>query len=117
MLFESPHRVADALADIVAAFGPERRMTISRELTKTYEEVLRGTAAELRERAADGLRGELTLVIAGHSGEAEAPADHLEEMQRLVDAGMRAKTAAAEVAARHGMSTRAMYEEHLRAKG
>ena len=117
VLFESPHRVADALADIVAAFGPERRMTISRELTKTYEEVLRGTAAELRERAADGLRGELTLVIAGHSGEAEAPADHLEEMQRLVDAGMRAKTAAAEVAARHGMSTRAMYEEHLRAKG
>lgn len=117
VLFESPHRVADALADIVAAFGPERRMTISRELTKTYEEVLRGTAAELRERAADGLRGELTLVIAGHSGEAEAPADHLEEMQRLVDAGMRAKTAAAEVASRHGMSTRAMYEEHLRAKG
>ncbi|WP_101653393.1 16S rRNA (cytidine(1402)-2'-O)-methyltransferase [Brevibacterium ihuae] len=116
VFFESPHRIAAALDDIVAAFGPDRPMTISRELTKTYEEVLRGTASELRDRAAEGLRGELTLVVAGHPGDAAEPADHLAEMRRLVDGGMRAKKAAAEVAERHRISTRAMYEEYLHAE-
>ncbi|GAA2000732.1 16S rRNA (cytidine(1402)-2'-O)-methyltransferase [Brevibacterium samyangense] len=113
VFFESPHRVAEAMDDVVAAFGPDRPMTINRELTKTYEEVLRGTTGELADLAAEGLRGELTLVIAGHSGERTAAADHLGEMIRLVDGGMRAKKAAQEIAARHGVSTREVYEAYL----
>ncbi len=113
VFFESPHRIATAMDDIVAAFGPDRPMTISRELTKTYEEVLRGTAGELAEVAREGLRGELTLVIAGFRGTISAPADHLAELQRLIDGGMRAKKAAAEVASRHGLSTREVYEAYL----
>lgn len=113
IFFESPHRIAASMVDIVEAFGADRPMTISRELTKTYEEVLRGRASELREAAAGGLRGELTLVIAGFRGVAHDPAAHLDEVQRLIDAGMRAKSAAAEVAGRHGLKTREVYEAHL----
>lgn len=115
ILFESPHRIAAAMEDVVAAFGPDRPMTISRELTKTYEEVLRGTSGELARAAHAGLRGELTLVIAGFRGTASDPADHLPEVARLVDGGMRAKKAAVEVAGRHGLSTRAVYEAYLHA--
>ncbi|WP_349828202.1 16S rRNA (cytidine(1402)-2'-O)-methyltransferase [Brevibacterium litoralis] len=117
VFFESPHRIVDAMDDLIAAFGPGRPMTISRELTKTYEEVLRGTTTELAEAAAAGLRGELTLVVAGHSGRASTPDDHLDEVRRLVEGGLRAKTAAKEVAARHGLKTREVYEAFLHAEG
>ncbi|GAA4282933.1 16S rRNA (cytidine(1402)-2'-O)-methyltransferase [Brevibacterium daeguense] len=116
VFFESPHRIADTMAAIVESFGADRPMTISRELTKTYEEVLRGTAGELVDAARAGLRGELTLAIAGHSGRATSAADHMAELGRLVDGGMRAKKAAAEIAARHGLSTRDVYEEYLATK-
>ena len=65
VFFESPHRLADALAALAAAFGADRPAAVCRELTKTYEEVRRGTLAELAAWAADGVRGEITLVVAG----------------------------------------------------
>lgn len=118
VFYESPHRIADAAADIADAFGDERPMVICRELTKTYEEVLRGTAGSLAARAADGLRGELTLVIAGAAAPAAAdPAGLVDEVDRLVAGGMRAKAAAKEVAARAGASAREVYQAHLDARG
>ncbi len=63
--FEAPHRLADTLADLVAAFGDERPAAVCRELSKTYEEVRRGSLAELAAWAADGVRGEITLVVSG----------------------------------------------------
>src|SRR5918997_5082182 len=65
VFFESPHRLADALADAVAAFGGSREAAVCRELTKTHEEVRRGPLAELAAWAADGVRGEITVVVAG----------------------------------------------------
>ncbi|MDG4791793.1 16S rRNA (cytidine(1402)-2'-O)-methyltransferase [Micromonospora sp. WMMD1102] len=66
VFFEAPHRVAGSLADLAAAFGPERPAALCRELTKTYEEVLRRPLGELATWAADGEpRGEITLVVAG----------------------------------------------------
>ena len=64
VVYETPHRIREALEDVVAVMGGERRVVIARELTKLHEEFLRGTAAELLERvqAAD-LRGEITLLI------------------------------------------------------
>ena len=56
VFFESPHRLADALADAAAALGDEREAAVCRELTKTYEEVRRGGLAELAAWAADGVR-------------------------------------------------------------
>ena len=65
MFFESPHRVGDALRDLAEAFGADRPAALCRELTKLYEEVARGTLAELAERFADGARGEIVLVVGG----------------------------------------------------
>ena len=88
VFFESPHRLADALADAAAAFGAERPAAVCRELTKTYEEIRRGPLAELAAWAADGVRGEITLVVAG------AP-----ERVAELDAGELAAAVAAEEAA------------------
>jgi len=65
VMFEAPHRLADALADMVAVLGADRRAVVCRELTKTHEQVRRGTLAELAAWAAGGVRGEVTVVLAG----------------------------------------------------
>src|SRR3954449_6913641 len=65
VFFESPHRLADALRDAAAAFGEGREAAVCRELTKTHEEIRRGSLAELAAWAADGVKGEITLVVAG----------------------------------------------------
>jgi 16S rRNA (cytidine1402-2'-O)-methyltransferase len=65
VFFESPHRLADALVDAAAAFGGDREAAVCRELTKTYEEIRRGPLTELAAWAAEGVRGEITLVVAG----------------------------------------------------
>jgi 16S rRNA (cytidine1402-2'-O)-methyltransferase len=65
VFFESPHRLADALRDASDAFGVDRSAAVCRELTKTHEEIRRGSLAELAEWAAEGVRGEITLVVAG----------------------------------------------------
>ena len=65
VFFESPHRLADALADLATAFGADRRAAVCRELTKLYEEVARGTLDELAEKFAEGARGEIVLVVEG----------------------------------------------------
>src|SRR5580692_9140164 len=65
VLFESPRRLAVTLTELATAFGPGRRAVVCRELTKTHEEVIRGSLAELAEVAAAGTLGEITIVIAG----------------------------------------------------
>lgn len=113
VFFESPHRIADAMDDFAEVIGAERPMSISRELTKTYEETLRGTVGSLRELAAEGLRGELTLVLAGATAVETAPEDHLGEVSAFVEAGVRAKDAAGQVAKRFDLSKREVYEAWL----
>jgi 16S rRNA (cytidine1402-2'-O)-methyltransferase len=67
IVYETPHRIVEALADIVSVFGPEQRITLARELTKLHEEFLRGTAAELLAtlRARPSVRGEMVLLVDG----------------------------------------------------
>lgn len=77
VVYEAPHRIREALEDIVAVLGPERPVVIARELTKVHEEFLRGTAAELLEklRARQGeVRGEITLLVGKGKGEGAAKA-------------------------------------------
>jgi 16S rRNA (cytidine1402-2'-O)-methyltransferase len=62
--FESPYRVRKSL-ELIAVSLPDRNLTVTRELTKLHEEVLRGTAAEVLEALGDRARGEFTLVISG----------------------------------------------------
>ena len=112
VFFEAPHRIAGTLADLAAAFGPDRPAALCRELTKTYEEVRRATLGELSEGAAEGVRGEITLVVAGAP---PAPAVRPEDrdlaaaVASLESAGTPRKAAIAEVATRHALPKREVY--------
>ena len=118
VFFESPHRLAEALADAAAAFGDDRPAAVCRELTKTYEEVRRGGLGELAEWAADGVRGEITLVVGG------APAVPVSlspsEVAALVadeeTAGATRKDAIRAVVVRTGLPRRAVYDAVVAAK-
>lgn len=115
VFFEAPHRLADCLADAVEVLGPDRRAAVCRELTKTYEEVKRGTLGELATWAAEGVRGEITVVLEGAVLVASDPADLVDEVERLVEGGARLKDACALVATA-GVSKRELYETVLAAR-
>ncbi|TVT13184.1 16S rRNA (cytidine(1402)-2'-O)-methyltransferase [Amycolatopsis acidiphila] len=115
VFFESPHRLAVTLDEAAKALG-ERRAAVCRELTKTYEEVRRGTLAELAEWAADGVRGEITVVLEGARPAAVQVSDLVEEVVSRVAAGERLKFAAAEVAGVAGVSKKELYDAVLAAR-
>jgi 16S rRNA (cytidine1402-2'-O)-methyltransferase len=118
VFFESPHRLADALTDAAAVMGEGRPAAVCRELTKTHEEVRRGSLGELASWAADGVRGEITLVIGG------APAAPValspSELAALVAdeeaAGATRKDAIRAVVVRTGLPRRAVYDAVVAAK-
>ena len=116
VFFESPNRLAASLTDLAAALGAERRVVVCRELTKFYEEVKRGTAAELAEWAAEGVRGEICVVVAGATPRVLDLATGVEEVLALVAAGTRLKDAAADVSAASGLGKRDLYEAALTGK-
>ena len=116
VFFDSPHRLADTLADAVEVLGPDREAAVCRELTKTYEEIRRGRLAELAEWSAQGVRGEITVVLA--PGERRVPAvdDLVEQAEQLVAGGLRLKEACAQVTEGTGVSRRDIYEAVLAAR-
>lgn len=117
VFFESPRRLADCLNDAVEALGGQRRAVVCRELTKTHEEIRRGTLAELATWAADGVLGEITVVLAGATPVADLDS-LVAEVATLVDDGMRVKDAcAAVIDGRPGApSRRALYDAVLRSR-
>jgi len=117
VFFESPRRLPDTLRAAVEALGAERRAVVCRELTKTHEEVVRGTLGELAEWASDGVLGEITVVLAG--GTRKADLDTLvADVQALVDDGARVKDACAQVIAENpgSPSRRQLYDAVLRSR-
>ena len=117
VFFESPRRLAACLRDAVDELGPERRAVVCRELTKTHEEVIRGTLAELAAWADDGVLGEITVVLAGATPRADLPT-LVAEVNALVDDGMRVKDACAQVVAASpgSPSRRELYDAVLRSR-
>lgn len=116
VFFEAPHRTAEALSAMVDAFGGNRLGAVCRELTKTYEEVVRGPLADLVTWAADGVRGEVTLVVSGAAPAVVDEAGAVAEVQALVEAGTKVKPAVVEVAARAGLSKNVLYAAVLQAR-
>ena len=93
--------------------GEDRRAAVCRELTKTFEEVRRGGLGELANWARDGVRGEVSVVIEGATQAAADVNLLVPAVEDLVAAGERLKTACAEVAARHGVSKKELYDAVL----
>ncbi len=116
VVFEATHRIADTLAAMSEAFGADRGAAVCRELTKTYEEVRRGPLVDLAAWAADGVRGEITVVVAGAPVEQGEAADHVGDVLERVARGERLKDAAAAVADRTGASKRELYQAALAAR-
>ncbi|MCX9191713.1 16S rRNA (cytidine(1402)-2'-O)-methyltransferase [Carbonactinospora thermoautotrophica] len=121
VFFEAPHRLAATLAAMAEAFGPDRRAAVCRELTKTYEEVRRDTLAALADWAAAGVRGEITVVVAGADRAARrvVPGDPVELARRVAErelAGEPRKAAIAAVAAEAGVPKRVVFDAVVAAK-
>ncbi|WP_406722732.1 16S rRNA (cytidine(1402)-2'-O)-methyltransferase [Streptomyces althioticus] len=117
--FEAPHRLDDTLAAMAEVFGGERRAAVCRELTKTYEEIRRGPLAELAVWAAEGVRGEITVVVEGAPEKGPEEYDDAELVRRVrvrEEAGERRKEAIAAVAAEAGLPKRQVFDAVVAAK-
>ena len=112
VFFEAPHRLQSSLEAMAEAFGQERRAAVCRELTKTYEEVRRGGLGELAAWAAPGVKGEITVVVAGHvAADTEPDIESLvAEVDRRVADGEQRKVAVADVAKEAGLPKRELYD-------
>jgi len=112
VFFEAPHRTPATLEAMAEAWGAERGAAVCRELTKTHEEVRRGPLAELTAWAAEGVRGEVTIVVAGADPGAGVPTDD-ESLRAAVAAreatGLSRKDSIAEVARTAGVPKRHVY--------
>jgi 16S rRNA (cytidine1402-2'-O)-methyltransferase len=117
--FEAPHRLDDTLAAMAEVFGADRRAAVCRELTKTYEEVKRGPLGELARWAAEGVRGEITVVVTGAPQRGPEELDAAELVRRVrvrEEAGERRKEAIAAVAAEAGLPKREVFDAVVAAK-
>ncbi|MDM4140404.1 MULTISPECIES: 16S rRNA (cytidine(1402)-2'-O)-methyltransferase [Mycobacterium] len=116
VFFESPRRLAACLQDAVERLGGARRVAICRELTKVHEEVVRGSLDELAAWAADGVLGEITVVLAGATPRADLPS-LVAEVEELIAGGARIKDACGEVAGGYpGVRSRQLYDAVLRSR-
>lgn len=112
VFFEAPHRLAESLIDAVNVFGADRLGAICREMTKRYEETIRGTLDELSTWASSNeVLGEITLVIAGAAMDSAAltAADMVGRVREFESAGMDRKSAIATVAEEFGIAKRLVY--------
>jgi 16S rRNA (cytidine1402-2'-O)-methyltransferase len=114
IFFEAPHRTAETLAALAEAFGADRRGAVCRELTKTYEEVRRGSLGDLADWAREDVRGEITLVIAGAPMGVADLGEAVSEVRSLVADGAKLKPAVAQVAHTRGLSKNQLYQAALK---
>lgn len=117
LFYEAPHKLRMTLNDLIAAFGPDRSVTLARELTKLHEEILKTTLGEAAERYRDTApRGEFVLVLAGAAP--APPPDAAQTLETLVDkarqlqeSGLSASAAAREAARGSGFSKSEIYRQ------
>ena len=124
IFYESPQRIAETLAEMAAAFGPDRPAAVGRELTKKFEEFVRGSLAEVSAHfAAHAARGEITVVVQGLGGDSEddssleaVPAEPLsvsEALQAALASGLSERDAVRQVSTDLKLSRRDVYAEML----
>lgn len=119
VFFESPRRLAETLADAVQVLGPERRVAVCRELTKTHEEVLRGTLRELAAWAeSNEVLGEITVVLDGGRPAVPEIETLVARVEELMDDGMGLREACATAIGESGatLSRRDLYDAVVKAR-
>lgn len=114
IFFESPKRLATTLERMRDELGGERRAVVARELTKTYEDLWRGTLCELAQRAQGEVLGEITIVVEGATGQSDAK-DYVHAVLALANDGMRLKDAAAHVADATGLRKNELFKAAIEA--
>jgi 16S rRNA (cytidine1402-2'-O)-methyltransferase len=123
VFYEAPHRVIEALEDVVEVLGPRRNIVIAREVTKVYEEFLRGHASDVLEtlKARGEVKGEITLMIGKAEQEERRPAVPIDVRTRLkqvmADQKLDEKSALKKVAKERGISKSDAYRALQRSKG
>ncbi len=116
VFFEAPHRLADFLGDAADLLGADREAVVCRELTKPYEEVVRGSLAFLHDWALDGVRGEVTVVVGGAEEQVTGTHDALELVAARIADGEKLSTAVRSVADVTGANRKELYEAALAAR-
>ena len=117
VFFEAPHRLTATLAAMATAFGQDRPAAVCRELTKTYEEIVRGPLGDLVAWAQGEVRGEICVVVGGAKPVQAEARDLVREVLARADAGERLKDAVAAVAGATGVGKRDLYAAALAARG
>ena len=123
IFYETPHRIAEALSDVEAVFGPGQLVVVARELTKLHEEFLRGTVAAVRSQltARESVRGEMVLLLAPATREAQATGESQVSVRaairRLVADGVSEKDALKQVARERSLGKSEVYREWQRERG
>jgi 16S rRNA (cytidine1402-2'-O)-methyltransferase len=115
VFYESVHRVADAVGDLVSAFGEDRSAFLGRELTKMHEQCVPGTLGELHDQISDGAitaKGEFVIIVAG-SGFAEKPSIDIDRLLVELAAMLPGKEAAKIIARATGEKRNALYQRLL----
>ena len=110
VFFESPHRLHAMLEDAATVFGQEREACVAREITKMFEEIARGTLAELAAHFSGVVKGEIVVVVAGAPSGAIGLPEALARVTELVDSGMRRAEACQVVAKETGIAKSALYK-------
>lgn len=115
IFFEAPHRIQDALRDAASVFGDEHQAVVVRELTKKFEEVVRGSLGELIAWSESDPKGEMVLLLAGVS---KSEVNYLELAQQAIELSesMGLKKAVSEIAKRSGASKSVIYDQALKLK-
>ena len=116
IFFESAHRIHDSLKVAAEVFGPGRPASLSREITKMFEQTVRGTIADLLKFTETDPKGELVLVVGGTTQVAVEPKELVGQVLALVEKGTGLKQAVAEVAAGHNVSKSILYQLALDAR-
>ena len=117
VFFEAPHRIAETTQAMAETFGADRPAALCREITKTYEEVIRGTLSDIAARCQDEVRGEITIVVQGASAVTEATdADLVDGVTALMASGVDRKEAIAEIAVRYAVPKRRVFDVMVASK-
>lgn len=113
IFFEAPHRLSEFLSDAAATFGETRSAAICRELTKTYEQVIRAPLSDLLEWSNGEVRGEITIVISGSLPAPPPLSELVTEVRSRIASGEKRSLAVASVASKYGVDRRSLYDAVL----